>query len=202
VSEPTLRDDPPARPRPDWIEPVTGRPVPVAVVTLAVLAALAARIGARSDLPAFVYLGVVGVLLAFIDAALKRLPDLLTLPSYAAGAVLLGLAAPFTDQGGARYVHALIGMAALWLLYAVQWVIVPRQIGLGDVKLSGVLGLYLGWLGLQAWVAGTLAMFLLGGLYSAVLLASRRATRGTSIPFGPFMLAGTLLAVLLFASPA
>jgi leader peptidase (prepilin peptidase)/N-methyltransferase len=175
--------------------------VPVALVTVAVLALLGWRIGLRPDLAAFVYLGVVGVPLAFIDVALKRLPDPLTLPSYAIGAVLLGLAAPFTDQGGTRYVHALIGMAALWFLYALQWVIVPRQIGLGDVKLSGVLGLYLGWLGPPAWVVGVLGMFLLGGFYSVVLLVSGKATRKSSIPFGPFMLAGTLIAVFLFAQP-
>jgi leader peptidase (prepilin peptidase)/N-methyltransferase len=202
VSEPILQGDPPARARHDWAGPVTGRPVPVALVTVAVLAVLGWRIGLRPDLPAFGYLGAVGVPLTFIDVALKRLPDPLTLPSYVAGAALLGLAAPFTDQGGTRYVHALIGMAVLWLLYAVQWVIVPSQIGLGDVKLSGVLGLYLGWLGLQAWIVGVLGMFLLAGFYSVVLLASGKATRKSSIPFGPFMLAGTLVAVLLFAQPA
>jgi leader peptidase (prepilin peptidase) / N-methyltransferase len=196
-----MQDELPARPRFDWTEPVTGRPVPIALVTVAVLALLGWRIGLRPDLVAFVYLGVVGVLLAFIDVALKRLPDPLTLPSYAIGAALLGLAAPFTDQGGTRYVHALIGMAALWFLYALQWVIVPNQIGLGDVKLSGVLGLYLGWLGLPAWVVGVFGMFLLGGFYSVVLLVSGRATRKSSIPFGPFMLVGTLIAVFLFAQP-
>jgi leader peptidase (prepilin peptidase)/N-methyltransferase len=196
-----MQDELPARPRFDWTEPVTGRPVPIALVTIAVLALLGWRIGLRPDLAAFVYLGVVGVLLAFIDVALKRLPDPLTLPSYAIGAALLGLAAPFTDQGGTRYVHALIGMAALWFLYALQWVIVPNQIGLGDVKLSGVLGLYLGWLGLPAWVVGVFGMFLLGGFYSVVLLVSGRATRKSSIPFGPFMLVGTLIAVFLFAQP-
>jgi leader peptidase (prepilin peptidase)/N-methyltransferase len=196
-----LRDGHPAPPRFDWTEPVTGRPVPVALVTVAVLSLLGWRIGLRPDLAAFVYLGVVGVLLAFIDVALKRLPDPLTLPSYVIGAALLGLAAPFTDQGGTRYVHALVGLAALWSLYAVQWVIMPNQIGLGDVKLSGVLGLYLGWLGLPAWIVGVFGMFVLGGFYSAVLLVSGKATRKSSIPFGPFMLVGTLIAVFLFAQP-
>ncbi|MCW2887547.1 MAG: leader peptidase (prepilin peptidase) / N-methyltransferase [Streptosporangiaceae bacterium] len=201
MSEPIPRDALPARARYDWTGPVTGRPVPVALVTVAVLAVLGWRIGPRPDLPAFGYLGVVGVLLAFIDVALTRLPDPLTLPSYVAGAALLGLAAPFTGQGGTRYVHALIGMAVLWFLYALQWVIVPTQIGLGDVKLSGVLGLYLGWLGLNAWIVGVLGMFLFGGLFSVVLLVSGKATRKSSIPFGPFMLAGTFAAVFLFAQP-
>jgi leader peptidase (prepilin peptidase) / N-methyltransferase len=202
VSESALRGDPPARARFDWTDPITGRPASVALATLAVLVALCWRIGLRPDLPAFGYLGLVGVPLAFIDVALGRLPDPLTLPSYAIGAALLGLAAPFTAQGGTRYVHALIGMAALWSLYVLQWVIVPNQIGLGDVKLSGVLGLYLGWLGPDAWIVGVFGMFALGGLYSVILLAAGRATRKSSIPFGPFMLAGTFIAVSLFASSA
>jgi leader peptidase (prepilin peptidase)/N-methyltransferase len=201
VSDQILQDELPPRSRFDWTEPVTGRPVSVALVTVAVFAPLSWRIGLRPDLPAFAYLVVVGVLLAFVDVALKRLPDPLTLPSYLVGAALLGLAAPFTDQGGARYLHALIGLAALWSLYALQWVIVPNQIGLGDVKLSGVLGLYLGWLGREAWIVGVFGMFLLGGFYSVVLLVSGRATRKSSIPFGPFMLAGTFIAVFLFAQP-
>lgn len=198
VTEPLDRPGP-SGPRFDWSEPVTGRPVLVGAVTVAVLALLYWPIGLRADLPAFAYLGVVGVPLVVIDIALKRLPDPLTLSAYPVGAVLLGLAAPFIRAGGTHYVHALLGMGALLLLYAVQWFIVPNQIGLGDVKLSGVLGLYLGWLGLGAWIIGLLAPFLLGGLYALVLLVTGRATRKSSIPFGPFMLLGTLLSVLLYA---
>jgi leader peptidase (prepilin peptidase)/N-methyltransferase len=184
---------------PDWAEPLTRRRLLVAAVTVAVLALVVWRIGLVPALPAFCYLAVAGVVLAFVDVALKRLPDPLTLPSYAVGAVLLGLAALGTEHGGARFGHALIGMVALLLLYAVQWFLLPSQLGLGDVKLAGVLGLYLGWLGPSAWVAGTCAGFVLAALYSLALLASRRATLKSSIPFGPFMLAGTLAAVLAYA---
>jgi leader peptidase (prepilin peptidase) / N-methyltransferase len=181
---------------PDWAEPVARRPVYVAAVTVAVLAAVAWRIGADPALPAFCYLAVAGVALAFIDAALRRLPDPITLPSYVVGTALLGLAAAVTEHGGTRFEHALIGMVALFLLYAAQWLVVPAQIGLGDVKLAGVLGLYLGWLGMPAWLLGVCAGFVLAAVYSAALLATRRATLRSSIPFGPFMLAGALVAVL------
>jgi leader peptidase (prepilin peptidase)/N-methyltransferase len=122
-----------------------------------------------------------------------------TLPSYAAAAVLLGFAAVTTDHGGARYLHALAGMAALFALYALQWFLVPNQVGFGDVKLAGLLGLYLGWLGLPVWIAGTCAGFVLAAVYALALLASRRATLKSTIPFGPFMLAGALAAVLAYA---
>ena len=175
-----------------WAHPVTSRPIPVAATTAVVLALLCWRIGLAPELAAYLYLGVVGVALAYIDIALKRLPDPLTLPSYVIGAALLGLA-----FDGARFTHGLIGMVACFLLYAVQWIIAPGQLGLGDVKLSGVLGLYLGWLGLTAWTTGVLAGFLLGGCYALALLVTRRAGRKSTIPFGPFMLAGALVGILL-----
>lgn len=177
-----------------WTRPVTSRPIAVGAATAVVLALIAWRVGWTPQLAAFLYLGAVGVPLAIIDVALKRLPDPLTLPSYAVGAALLGLA-----MNGDRFVHALIGMAAGLVVYGVQWIIAPGQLGLGDVKLAGVLGLYLGWLGLTAWFTGILAGFLLGGVYALALLVSGRAGRKSTIPFGPFMLAGALAAILLYA---
>ncbi|SEF50666.1 leader peptidase (prepilin peptidase) / N-methyltransferase [Thermomonospora echinospora] len=179
--------------------PVARRPALTAALAVAVVTLLGWRFGPRPELAAFVYFGVVAVLLAVIDAAIKRLPDPLTLPSYPVGAALLGAAAPFTEDGGARYLHALIGMAALWLLYAVQWFLVPGQLGFGDVKLAGVLGLYLGWLGPAAAVAGVLAIHVSSALYALALLLTGRAGPRTQIPFGPFMIAGTLFAVTLYA---
>jgi leader peptidase (prepilin peptidase)/N-methyltransferase len=184
---------------PDWAEPLIRRAPAVIAVTAVVVGSMVWRVGLGPALPAFGCLAVAGVALAFIDIALKRLPDPLTLGSCAAGLVLLGVAALGTEHGGARFVHALIGMVALFLLYAVQWFCWPAQIGLGDVKLAGVLGLYLGWLGGVAWVAGICAGFTLAAVYSLALLASRRATLKSSIPFGPFMLAGALAAVLAYA---
>jgi leader peptidase (prepilin peptidase)/N-methyltransferase len=65
------------------------------------------------------------------------------------------------------------------------------------VKLAGVLGMYLGFLSWPHVLAGTFGAFLFGGLWSLGLLAVRRGTLKSSIPFGPFMLAGTAAAMLL-----
>ena len=186
-------------PRDPWFDPVRRRPVPVALVTAAVLALLAWRLGPRPDLAAFAVLGLAGTLLAFIDAELLRLPDPLTLPLLPALAVLLGAAALLAPEGGApgTFRGALYGMGALLLVYGLLWFAAPSQIGLGDVKLAPSLGLVLGWLGLEAFVTGIVAIHVLGGLWGAALLVTRRAGRGSSFPFGPFMLAGTLIAVLL-----
>ena len=85
----------------------------------------------------------------------------------------------------------------LWLFYFVLRLVYPPGMGFGDVKLAGVLGLYLGYLGWPHVFAGTFAAFLLGGLWSIGLLALRRGTLKSAIPFGPFMLAGAAAAMVL-----
>ena len=176
--------------------PMRGARLGIAVTMGLTCGALAWRLGAHAELPAYLYLAVIGSLLAFVDVAVKRLPDPYTLPAYLVGPALLGVA---VLAGGrpVRLGHALIGLALLWALYAVQHVVAPGAIGWGDVKLSGVLGLYLGWLGAPAWWLGVLGGFVLGGLYAAGLLITRRGSRKTEIPFGPFMLAGALAGILL-----
>jgi leader peptidase (prepilin peptidase)/N-methyltransferase len=169
------------------------------LVTADLFGALGWRVGAEPVLPALLYLAAVGALLGFVDVEVKRLPDRFTLPSYGLAAALLAAAAPFTDDGLRRFEHALIGMAALFALYFLQAFLVPSGIGMGDVKLSGVLGLCLGWFGLDAWVLGLLATYLLGGLVAVGIMIVRRTRKG-EFPFGPYMLAGALISVLAFAA--
>jgi leader peptidase (prepilin peptidase) / N-methyltransferase len=158
------------------------------------------------------YFAVMAVRLTVIDVRQHRLPDRIVLPSYAvAGVLLLGavavhaVAAPATaavpEAGAALFggpgLRVVAGGAALWLFYFLLRALYPPGMGFGDVKLAGVLGMYLGFLGWQHVLAGTFAAFLFGGLWSAGLLASRRATLKSSIPFGPFMLAGSAAAMLV-----
>ena len=174
---------------PRWILAAT-------LVTAVVVAAVAVRFGLSPVLPAFCYLAVAGVPLAFIDARQHRLPDVVTLPAYPVSLLLLGVAALFMPGGPARFVHALIGMAAAVAFFALLLLLSPTGIGLGDVKLAGPLGAYLGWLGAAAFVTGLMAAWLLAALTAVGLLLTRRATRKSEIPFGPFLVAGTLGAVL------
>ena len=174
---------------PGWILAAT-------LVTAVVVAAVAVRFGLSPVLPAFCYLAVAGVPLAFIDARQHRLPDVITLPSYPASLLLLGVAALFVPGGPGLFVHALIGMAVAVAFFALLLLLSPTGIGLGDVKLAGPLGAYLGWLGAAAFVTGLMAAWLLAALTAVGLLVTRRATRKSEIPFGPFLVAGTLGAVL------
>lgn len=167
----------------------------VELTTAGVFGVLGWRLGPVADLPAFLYLGAVGVALAFIDIEVKRLPNPLTLPSYVVAALLLAAAALLQDAGG-DYLRALAGMVALYLFYFVLALIHPSGMGFGDVKLAGVLGLYLGWLGWGTLIGGAFLGFLLGGVCGVLLLVAGRATRKSSIPFGPYMLLGALIAIV------
>jgi prepilin signal peptidase PulO-like enzyme (type II secretory pathway) len=170
------------------------------LITAALFVALWFRFGASPVLPAFCYLALVGVALGVIDARYKRLPDVLTLPSYPVALVLLGIGALFVPDGGRHFAGGLIGLAVAWLFFALQAFIYPAGIGWGDVKLSGVLGLYLGWFGTRAFLAGLLGSYLLAFVAGIGLLLARRATRKSLLPFGPFMLA-SCLAVIIATGP-
>lgn len=140
-------------------------------------------------LVAFLYLAAVSVALGLIDLDTHTLPNAIVLPSYLVGAALLAGAAIFGGDDAAL-LRAGIGMAALWLAYFLMALVYPAGMGLGDVKLAGVLGMFLGWAGWGEFAVGAFAAFLLGGLYALALVLARKATRTSGIPFGPWMLLG------------
>jgi len=168
-------------------------------VTAALFVAVTARFGASAVLPAYLYLAAVAVALALIDLDVRRLPNAIVLPSYPVVAVLLTGAAVWHKDWHAVE-RALIGLGALWTFYFALAFVYPGGMGYGDVKLAGLLGLYLGWLGWSTVLVGALGGFLLGGVVGALLMLLKRATRKTALPFGPYMLAGALFAVF-FGGP-
>lgn len=176
-------------------EPISWRYPAVELLTAVVFVALTVAIGPAWELPAYLYLGAVGVALAVIDIDTQKLPNVLTLPSYPVALVLL-LIPTVADGAWDSYIRAIFGGLALCAFYFCLWFIYPRGMGLGDVKLAGVLGMYLGWLGWSYVLVGGFLGFVLGTLVSIPLIMFRKAGRKTKIPFGPFMLAGTLLAIL------
>lgn len=151
---------------------------------------------AFAALPAFLYLAAISVALAAIDLDVRKLPNRIVLPSLVVGIVLLA-AASFLAGDLWALGRALIGAVALFLFYFVLVVAYPRGMGFGDVKLAAVLGLHLAWIGWDALVVGAFAGFLLGGLFSIGLVVFRKAGRSTAIPFGPWMLLGAWVGILL-----
>jgi len=73
----------------------------------------------------------------------------------------------------------------------------PGALGMGDVKLAALLGLYLGWLGWSTVLTGAVAGFVVQAALALVLLAARRVGRRDALPFGPAMLVGAALVMSL-----
>jgi leader peptidase (prepilin peptidase)/N-methyltransferase len=168
----------------------------IEVTTALLFGALAARVHPGLVLAAACWLALCSVPLAFIDAAVRRLPDVLTGAAFVGTALLLLAAAAASGQWHVLS-RAVLGGVALAGFYLVLAVISPSGMGMGDVKAAAGLGTMLAWRGWTALVVGGIAGFLFAAVYGAALLISGRATRKQQIPFGPFMIAGAFLAVLL-----
>jgi len=170
-------------------------PLAVEVTTALLLAALAARVHPGLVLAAACWLALCSVPLAFIDAAVRRLPDMLTGAAFGGTALLLLVAAAV---GGHWHVLAqsVLGGVALAGFYLVLAAISPSGMGMGDVKAAAGIGTLLAWLSWRFLIAGGFAGFLLAAIYGAALLISGRATRKQQIPFGPFMITGAFLVIL------
>jgi leader peptidase (prepilin peptidase) / N-methyltransferase len=174
--------------------PISARYPGVELLTGVAFGVTGWRFGLDWPLPAYLYLVAIGVALAFIDLDTRRLPNALTLPSYPVAGALLLIAAVGAGDLPAFW-RALGGGAALFAFYFLLAVIYPAGMGFGDVKLAGVLGLYLGYLSWGSVVLGGFLGFLIGGLVGIGLILFAGGGRKTMLPFGPSMIAGALLTV-------
>lgn len=143
---------------------------------------------------AFLYLAAISIALALIDLDTRRLPNVIVLPGYP---ILLGLFAAATLCGAPveSLLRALVAGAALFAFYALVRALRPGGMGGGDVKLAGVLGLALGWVGWGSVVVGAFAAFVVGGVVGIILILTRRVSRKSAIPFGPWMLVGAWVGI-------
>ncbi|WP_346767515.1 prepilin peptidase [Knoellia koreensis] len=158
---------------------------------------LAWRIGDLAGwaaLPAYLLFAWIAVVLIGIDADVHRLPDGIVLPAYPALLALVVVATAGSGDWGALW-RALACLAGMYAVYFVLHLISPASLGFGDVKLSGLIGLVLGWLGVMQVLVATFAGFLVGGLMALVLLVGRRAGLKSHIAFGPAMLVGAFVAI-------
>jgi leader peptidase (prepilin peptidase)/N-methyltransferase len=170
----------------------------VELACAALFAGTAARFGYRWDLPAFLVLFAGLLALACIDIERLLLPKKIVYPLTAAVAALLLLAAAETGH----WHDYLVGIACAAGWFAVFFLlnfISPRLLGFGDVRLSVVLGLPLGWLGIGYVLLGFFAANLIGAIVGIALIATKQIERQSRIPYGVFLAAGCALAV--FAGP-
>lgn len=147
-------------------------------------------------LAAHLYFASISIALTLIDLDAHRLPNPIVLPSYFVVGGLFALAC-LLGADWAALLRAAIGGSILYVFYFVLRLIRPAGMGGGDVKLAGVVGVCLAWLGWAPLVVGAFSAFLLGGVFGIVLLIARRAGRRTAIPFGPWMVAGAWLGIFV-----
>jgi leader peptidase (prepilin peptidase)/N-methyltransferase len=165
-----------------------------AVATAVSAAAIGLVLGQSLDLLVLLPLVPVSVALSVIDWRTRLLPTRLIAPAYAVTVVLILVAWLVGD----REVSDLGRTALGWLVYGgmffLLWFVYPRGLGYGDVRLSGVLGLALAWVGWAELLLGIWFGLLLGGVLGAVVaLVMRRRDN----PFGPFMLLGALVGLVV-----
>ncbi|WP_454699958.1 prepilin peptidase [Arthrobacter humicola] len=166
-----------------------------AIATGVLSGAMAWRFGWSWALPAYLFLCAAGLVLSRIDLQHKLLPNRIVVSTLVIGLVLLLLDAGMNQRWGNLLVAA-IGCAVTFVSYLILALISPRGMGMGDVKLSAPLGLYLGYLSIGHLVLGIALGFIVGAVTSVLLVTSGFAGRKSSVPFGPSMLAGCVLTVL------
>ncbi|WP_051478846.1 A24 family peptidase [Arthrobacter sp. H5] len=168
--------------------------MPTAAFTGILCGLLAWRIGPSWDLVVFLVLPLFGVLLGAIDLRTRLLPNALVMP-FLLLTVLLMLPVAGFEAGWSALMGALVGGASMFVIYLILALISPSGIGMGDVKLAGVLGMYGGYAGFLPWAVMLLGGFILGGVVGIALLFGG-ASRQSAFPFGPPMLAAAVVAML------
>ncbi|BDG60290.1 prepilin peptidase [Caldinitratiruptor microaerophilus] len=139
--------------------------------------------------PEFLRLAVLSAVV--ITASLVDLHDRIIPNELLLAAAALWLVLQVADPAG--WLQALAGGAFGFGVLFLLGMLFRGGMGMGDVKMAGVVGLYLGW---PAALAALLAAFVAGGLVSLALLALRRVGRKDQIAFGPFLAAGAIVAAL------
>ena len=171
-------------------------PGAVLAATVALVeAAAAARLGVNWGLvPAFVFFAGLAAL-ALCDARYLLLPRRIQYPLVAltaAGEVVAALA----SHEPHRLVTAALSGAVAFGAFFVMNLISPRAMAFGDVRLAGAIGLFAGWYSVRRALVAFVVATVLAALVSLALLATRRASLRTALPYGVFLAAGTVIAVL------
>jgi leader peptidase (prepilin peptidase) / N-methyltransferase len=203
VSSPAAPDSAPTGGPPDQAgagSRMLGPPsLPAIGLAMAALLAIASwRVHPWPVLGATAWFVVCGVPLTFIDIRLHRLPDLLTGPAFA-GVVLCLTVAAATSGHWASLGRAVLGGAALGGAYLAAALVSAGHVGLGDSKAAVLVGTLMGWFSWGTVLAGTIMALLIAAACGVALLATRRATMQTQLAYGPALIGGALVAVLLTA---
>ena len=141
---------------------------------------------------------IIGVPLTVIDLTLHRLPDLLTAPLFGVSAAVICIDA-IVGKHFDRLIPSLVGSLALPAFYLALLIISRGGMGMGDVKLSAGIGVVSGFFGVKIVLVSCFAAYILGSVIGIGLMLAGKAGRKTAIPFGPFMLVGQAIALVVAA---
>ncbi len=180
-------------------EPISIRYPFIELLTAVLFAAVSARFSDSWALPAFLVLTAALIAIAAIDLEHFIIPNRILYPVGFASVILLAGAAAL-EHSWSPFGRALLGAVGAFVFFFVLHIVAPGGMGFGDVRLSFVLGLFLGWLGGMQVFGGLFLGFLLGAVIGIVLIAVGSRGRKQHIPFGPFLAAGTMIFVL-FGDP-
>ena len=180
-------------------EPISPRYPLVELLTGALFAVTAVRLGADWALPAF--LVVVAGLIAISAVDLERfiVPNRILYPTLFIAAPLFVIAAVVDDDLTSLRTAAIGGLLA-WGLLLVIHLISPKGMGFGDVRLAGLAGMTTGWLSVGHVLVGLFLGFLTASAVGVGLIALGLRGRKDKLPFGPFLAAGAFLAIV-FGDP-
>ena len=177
-------------------EPISVRYPLVELGTAVLFALTALRFGVDAALPAFLVFVAALIAITAIDLELYIVPNRIVYPTLFVSAPLLLIAAAVDGEWRSARDAAIGGLAA-FATFLVIHLVSPRGMGFGDVRLSGVIGMFLGWLSLWHVALGLFLAFLLASVIGVGLIAARLRDRKSHIPFGPFLALGAVLAVLV-----
>jgi leader peptidase (prepilin peptidase)/N-methyltransferase len=186
-----------------------GEPIPAGYplveagnAVLWVLAGL--RFGASAEVVPYALLFSVLLALSVIDLELYILPNKITYPSILVSLVAIPvLSIVATDDPGAAMLGAAIGaigFAGFLLILLLAWELILRKegMGMGDVKLAVLLGLWIGYINPLLCLFALIASSVIGLVVGVGILVVRKESR--PFPFGPWLALGSI-AVILFSGP-
>ncbi|WP_369076659.1 prepilin peptidase [Paractinoplanes deccanensis] len=176
------------------------RAVGPSVLTGVVAASVCARLPLSLVLPAFWLFAVGATALAIIDVRTFRLPHVLSGALAATFGVAM-IAESLARQDGDSLITACAAGSGAFLLMLAVALILPGQLGLGDVSLAGVIAMSLGWIDLAMAARGLLIGTTIQALLAGVAFAIYAGDRRRRIAFGPALLTGWVAAVLLQGAP-
>lgn len=149
---------------------------------------------------ALIWFLVCGIILCIIDVQEHRLPNLWTALLFSGAAVLLLAATLIADPDSplaGRWQMTLLGSISYLAIMFILHVVTRAGVGMGDVKLAAGLGLYTGFISVEALIAGFVLAFVFGGLHALYLVVFRGAKKTTRIAFGPAMLIAAAACMLM-----